>query len=360
MCHSSVNPIMGCDGSEPWQLANVVALQIRHLLRPAIPMSDRPWVEDVLAQYLSCMRPSELHQKTEMIGCDLVQHLHLDNLLRHQIEEIIHRECTRYTQLFGSLRTGPLGYADAAEVPKQFQGRMTTAAQWMEPTTGEIEGKPWLEGLPRIILISDLEEIWPPSKPIDELQREIIKVASSPAGQRHVWLWMSNRPDLMAVFGDSVFNSGARWPDNLVAMTTVTGPGDVHRGDALRYVPAKLRGLVLEPLTEPVELDLRGIDWLVVGGGSNVQSGAFDIEWALDLQQQCRAAGVAFFIKQLGCHLIWPEVTDFELDPDGGDWSQWPTEWRVREFPAAFRHVTTGQRPARIWGTKLQRKEVCA
>ena len=46
--------------------------------------------------------------------------------------------------------------------------------------------------------------------------------------------------------------------------------------------------------------DLRGIDWVIVGGESGPRARPMDPAWVTDIRDQCRRAGVAFFFKQWG------------------------------------------------------------
>ncbi len=80
---------------------------------------------------------------------------------------------------------------------------------------------------------------------------------------------------------------------------------------------------------------LRALDWAIVGGESGPGARPFDIAWARSIRDQCAAAGVACFIKQLGAHPI-EEGRRLKLqDRHGGDMGEWPEDLRVREFPAA-------------------------
>ena len=96
---------------------------------------------------------------------------------------------------------------------------------------------------------------------------------------------------------------------------------------------------------------IRGLDWLIVGGESGPGARPFDVAWARSTVEQCKSAGVAVFVKQLGARpyglgtdLRLARVTDREdakndlfslglRDRKGGDWSEWPEDLRVREFP---------------------------
>ena len=69
----------------------------------------------------------------------------------------------------------------------------------------------------------------------------------------------------------------------------------------LQAAPIGTRFLSVEPLLEDVgELDLRGIDWVIVGGESGPGARPMNPEWARSVQRQCAEQGVQFFFKQWG------------------------------------------------------------
>lgn len=73
----------------------------------------------------------------------------------------------------------------------------------------------------------------------------------------------------------------------------------VHRADALRDIPASVRFISAEPLLGPLpDLNLRGIDWVIVGGESGPEYRPMEHQWAIDLKQRCESEGVAYFFKQ--------------------------------------------------------------
>jgi protein gp37 len=83
------------------------------------------------------------------------------------------------------------------------------------------------------------------------------------------------------------------------------------------------------------------IDWVIVGGESGSKARPCNVEWIRGIVRQCREAGVPCHVKQLGAKPMVPrEPGDawgdriIELaDPKGGDWSEWPEDLRVRQFP---------------------------
>ncbi len=88
------------------------------------------------------------------------------------------------------------------------------------------------------------------------------------------------------------------------------------------------------------------LDWLIIGGESGPGARPFDIEWARSVVGQCKAAGVACFVKQLGkrpysdekpfsVHAKFGIVGGLNLaSSKGGDMEEWPEDLRVREFPS--------------------------
>lgn len=70
---------------------------------------------------------------------------------------------------------------------------------------------------------------------------------------------------------------------------------------SLQRTPASVRFLSIEPLLEDLgRIDLRKIDWVIVGGESGHGARPMKEEWVLSILQQCEAAGVPFFFKQWG------------------------------------------------------------
>ena len=72
------------------------------------------------------------------------------------------------------------------------------------------------------------------------------------------------------------------------------------------------------------------VDWVIVGGESGDQARPLDPDWVRVLRDQCAAAGVAFFCKQLG--EAWA-LAHGNTDHKGGDPESWPEDLRVRQFP---------------------------
>ena len=75
----------------------------------------------------------------------------------------------------------------------------------------------------------------------------------------------------------------------------------VPRIAQLQAAPAAIRFLSVEPLLEDLgQLELAGIDWVIVGGESGPGSRPLERNWVVSIRNQCRAAKVPFFFKQWG------------------------------------------------------------
>jgi protein gp37 len=75
----------------------------------------------------------------------------------------------------------------------------------------------------------------------------------------------------------------------------------VPRIDLLRRSRARVKFLSVEPLLEDLgEIDLAGIDWVIVGGESGPGARPMKMEWVTSIRDQCFAAGIPFFFKQWG------------------------------------------------------------
>lgn len=90
-------------------------------------------------------------------------------------------------------------------------------------------------------------------------------------------------------------------PANVWLGVTVETVRAKNRIEKLRTIPASVHFLSCEPLLEPLgELDLFGIEWVIVGGESGPKARPMREEWVSDIKRQCNEQNCAFFFKQWG------------------------------------------------------------
>ena len=91
------------------------------------------------------------------------------------------------------------------------------------------------------------------------------------------------------------------WRSNIWMGVSVESQKYTSRIEDLRRTGAHVQFLSLEPLLGPLpRLDLRGIDWVIVGGESGPRARPMDPGWVVDIRDQCQSANVPFFFKQWG------------------------------------------------------------
>lgn len=90
-------------------------------------------------------------------------------------------------------------------------------------------------------------------------------------------------------------------PKNVWLGVTVEAKSYRFRIDLLRNMPATVKFLSCEPLVEDLEeLNLAGIDWVIVGGESGSQARPMQESWVLNIRRQVEEQGSRFFFKQWG------------------------------------------------------------
>jgi protein gp37 len=111
------------------------------------------------------------------------------------------------------------------------------------------------------------------------------------------------------------------WGPHVWMGVSVESQKYTFRIEHLRESRAHVKFLSLEPLLGPLpNLDLRGIDWVIVGGESGPGARVMKREWAIGIRDQCLDAGVPFFFKQWGG--VHKKRAGRELD--GRTWDELP------------------------------------
>jgi protein gp37 len=152
------------------------------------------------------------------------------------------------------------------------------------------------------------------------------------------WAATSHSPTYVPGLESGLYHR-MQWPLPGVWLgTSIELDKHVDRADDLRDAPAAVRFISAEPLLGPLpSLDLAGIDQLIIGGESGPGSRPMQLSWVYDLIAKAQASGTAVFVKQLGARwaqdTFWGGQSVAKTDPKGGEWSFWPADLRIREFP---------------------------
>jgi len=140
------------------------------------------------------------------------------------------------------------------------------------------------------------------------------------------WLLLTKRPENIELHLPS-----GRWA-NVWLGATVEDQANVSRIQHLRNHRDRVPVLFVsaEPMIGPIDADLAGMDWVIIGGESGRNARPMALDWASRLVDDCRAADAAVFVKQLGS--AWAK-TNGSTHPKGGDPEEWPESLRIREYP---------------------------
>jgi protein gp37 len=235
-----------------------------------------------------------------------------------------------------------MGGAGAFDKPVELKPGVTAKTARL----GDLQGKPrkdkpWIPTtMPRMIFTGDMADIFSPSVPFEFLRDEILAVAESKNGSRHIWQLSTKQGNRLADFSQW---HGKPWPANVWMGVSVTSLKTEWRVQRLAECGAKVRYVNFAPAWEWVDFSPYAgkIHQVIVEGeSSNESTAGFDTGIAYGTITTCREAGIAPFIKQLGAAPFSRSGRMSSLAPlilkdktHGGDWSEWPEFLRVREFP---------------------------
>jgi len=164
---------------------------------------------------------------------------------------------------------------------------MQRASRRSDLTGKKRSTKPWLNGMPRLIFVSDMSDAISEEVEFPYLEEETIQNVASDRGRRHRWLWLTKRPQRMAAFSNWL---SCDWPSNLWVATSITTQKSISRVKHLLRVgdDTTTRLLSVEPQWEAIDLErwLPQIDWVLQGGESGPKAHEFPIFGSLVKENQ--------------------------------------------------------------------------
>lgn len=174
----------------------------------------------------------------------------------------------------------------------------------------------------KIVFVNSMSDLFHKDVPIEFIQKVFHVMNENP---QHVFQVLTKRADLLLQYDKAKL---LKWTHNIWMGVSVEDARVKKRISLLRQTKAKTKFLSLEPLIGPLpNLNLKKIDWVIVGGESGRKPRPMDADWVLDIQEQCETSDVSFFFKQWGG--TNKKKTGRELN--GQTWDQMP------EFPESFR-----------------------
>jgi len=146
---------------------------------------------------------------------------------------------------------------------------------------------------PQVIFVNSMSDLFHKDVPLEFIQRVFDVMNRAHWHQFQVLTKRSER--LLEI------SSYLNWTDNIWMGVSVENADYTFRIEHLRKTKAKIKFLSVEPLLGALpKINLKGINWVIVGGESGPGARPLEREWVVGVRDQCLKAKVPFFFKQWG------------------------------------------------------------
>ena len=251
----------------------------------------------------------------------------------------------------GLVRRGPTGPVWTGEV-RFIEEALALPLRWRKP---------------RRIFVNSMSDIFHEKVP-DEWVLRIYQTMG--AAHHHIYQILTKRPERMAGVLERITpilraegrSDPATWGHVHLGVSVEDQATAEARIPLLLRTPAALRFVSYEPALGPVDFSRWFLcagkvgpcshhrpSWFIIGGESGPNARPCDLAWIRSAIAQCRAAGVACFVKQLGACPTgeWGKYEPIPLiretatcgwvhalrDRAGADPEEWPEDLRIQEWP---------------------------
>ncbi|WP_165234411.1 DUF5131 family protein [Aquisphaera insulae] len=151
---------------------------------------------------------------------------------------------------------------------------------------------------PKTVFVNSMSDLFQERVPLSYVER-VCRVME--LGDWHTYQVLTKRAEEMRDALNGPLSFAGRLPHVWWGVSVEDRKFGLPRIDSLRETTASVRFLSVEPLLQDLgEINLSGIDWVIVGGESGRGARPMEPGWVLSIRDQCEAAGVAFFFKQWG------------------------------------------------------------
>lgn len=146
---------------------------------------------------------------------------------------------------------------------------------------------------PKIVFVNSMSDLFHEDVPLEFIKKVFEVMNNNP---QHVFQVLTKRSERLLEIHKEL-----NWTHNIWMGVSVEDIKVVHRIDDLRQTKARTKFLSCEPLIGAIpKMNLKKIDWVIVGGESGRKPRPMDANWVIDIQDQCHKAKVSFFFKQWG------------------------------------------------------------
>ncbi|MGA7162280.1 MAG: phage Gp37/Gp68 family protein [Bacteroidota bacterium] len=145
----------------------------------------------------------------------------------------------------------------------------------------------------KIVFVNSMSDLFHEKISLEFIKRVFAVMNDNP---QHVFQVLTKRSERLFEVHKEL-----KWSHNIWMGVSVENQGSMFRINHLRNTGARVKFLSCEPLLEDLpNLNLKHIDWVIVGGESGYSPRPMNSDWVLSIHEQCKKAEVAFFFKQWG------------------------------------------------------------
>jgi protein gp37 len=145
----------------------------------------------------------------------------------------------------------------------------------------------------KLVFVNSMSDLFHKDIPLEFIKKVFTVMNENP---QHVFQVLTKRSDILLKYHKEL-----NWTHNIWMGVSIENEKVKHRISDLSKTNARVKFLSCEPLIGPLpNMNLKKIDWVIVGGESGWKPRPMDSDWVLDIQDQCKNANVAFFFKQWG------------------------------------------------------------
>jgi len=185
-------------------------------------------------------------------------------------------------------------YAERMAKRLQAMGQQRYRNGFKVTLQSEALEEPYKWKKPRVVFVNSMSDLFHKQVPLGFI-REIFSVMND--NKRHTFQILTKRSERLRELAPLL-----DWPKNIWMGVTIENNDYIDRADDLRTIDAAIKFLSLEPLLGPVpDLELDGIDWVIVGGESGPGARSMKETWVLEIKNRCEEEyKIPFFFKQWG------------------------------------------------------------
>lgn len=146
---------------------------------------------------------------------------------------------------------------------------------------------------PSTIFVCSMGDLFHNDVPFEFIDKVMDVIGKTP---KHKYQILTKRAERMAEYF-----ANRPIPANAWLGVTVEVERTKFRIEYLRELNAKVKFLSCEPLLSDLgQINLSGIDWVIVGGESGTSARPMREDWVLNIKNQAEQANIPFFFKQWG------------------------------------------------------------